>query len=147
MSLVACIAQDLCFLSWAKNASVLVVGTGRGNVLIYNEKQGKKIPIMGKHTRKITCGCWNGEGKLALGSEDRQVTVSKMDGDTLKQLGVKMEPVEMFFSDKKDEDKQHKKENTISINVGRKTIYLYRVNGAGSLCPWMGMFSLFQPRR
>ncbi|KAK3285957.1 hypothetical protein CYMTET_6459 [Cymbomonas tetramitiformis] len=119
--------KELAFLSWAKSAKMLAVGTGKGNVLIYNDALGKKVPIMGKHTRRITCGAWNSEGRLALGSEDRQVTVSKSEGDTIRQLGVKMEPTEIYFHDKKDEEKKLRKENTISINVGRKTIYLYRV--------------------
>jgi hypothetical protein len=29
--------------------------------------------MMGKHTKKITCGAWNLENKLALASQDRMV--------------------------------------------------------------------------
>jgi WD repeat-containing protein 19 len=76
----------MCFLTWGVNSAVLAVGTGKGNVLIYNDTLGKKIPIMGKHTRKITCGAWNDQGRLVLGGDDKQVTISKADGDTVRQV-------------------------------------------------------------
>ena len=60
--------------------------------------------MLGKHTRRITCGAWNADNKVALGGEDRQVTISNMDGDTLRQIGFKLEPTEVHFSDKKDDE-------------------------------------------
>ena len=42
-------------------------------MLIYNKRTLKKQSILGKHVKRITCGAWNSENKLALGSEDRQV--------------------------------------------------------------------------
>jgi WD repeat-containing protein 19 len=44
---------------------------------------------MGKHTKKITCGAWSAESRLALGGEDKQVTVSQPNGDTISQLMIK----------------------------------------------------------
>mmetsp|Transcript_37661 Transcript_37661/g.118764 ORF Transcript_37661/g.118764 Transcript_37661/m.118764 type:complete len:1376 (+) Transcript_37661:207-4334(+) len=116
--------KDLAFLAWAKNSPILAVGTGKGNLLIYNDQLGKKIPIMGKHTRKINCGTWNKDNWLALGSEDRQITISRPDGDTIRQMAVKAEPLEIRFSDKKD---TRTKEQTVSINVGKKTLYLFKL--------------------
>jgi len=43
-------------------------------MLLYNRKSSKKIPIMGKHTKEISCGAWNSENKIALGGKDREVT-------------------------------------------------------------------------
>lgn len=46
----------------------------------------KIISFSGKHTKKITCGCWNAENLLALGGEDKMITVSNQEGDTIRQV-------------------------------------------------------------
>lgn len=46
----------------------------------------KIISFSGKHTKKITCGCWNTENLLALGGEDKMITVSNQEGDTIRQV-------------------------------------------------------------
>ena len=64
--------KDLSLISWAVAGPQLAVGNAKGDLVVYNKKTLKKQLIRGKHTRKITCGAWNSENKLALGSEDRQ---------------------------------------------------------------------------
>ena len=49
----------------------------------------QKLPFFfssGKHTKKITCGCWNSENLLALGGEDKMIIVSNQEGDTIRQV-------------------------------------------------------------
>eukprot|EP00061_Rhincodon_typus_P006494 g27193.t1 len=46
------------------------------------------INISGKHTKRITCGCWSTQNLLALGSEDKTITVSNQEGDTIRQILV-----------------------------------------------------------
>lgn len=46
----------------------------------------KIISFAGKHTKRITCGCWNAENMLALGGEDKMITVSNQEGDTIRQV-------------------------------------------------------------
>jgi WD40 repeat protein len=75
----------------------LAIGTAKGNLLIYNKRTLKKQSILGKHVKKITCGSWNSENKLALGSEDKQVTISNSEGDTLHQTSLKHEPADLQF--------------------------------------------------
>ena len=92
-----------------------------------------QIPIMGKHTKPVTCGAWNIENLIAMGSEDLSMTVSSgIDGDTVKTLHLKMEPHEIKFNRRKvtdgDGDEQ---EDTVSINVGQRSIYLLSVRAPG----------------
>ena len=43
--------------------------------MIYNKQDRKSVPIIGKHTKKITFSCWSANNELALAAEDKQVGV------------------------------------------------------------------------
>ena len=64
--------KDLTLISWSAVGPQLAIGNAKGDLVIYNKQQLKKQLIRGKHTKRITCGAWNSQNKLALGSEDRQ---------------------------------------------------------------------------
>ncbi|XP_030765268.1 WD repeat-containing protein 19 [Sitophilus oryzae] len=113
-------------LTWAKKGPILAVGTTKGNVSIYNHTTSKRVPIIGKHTKRITCGTWNNENLLALGSDDKTISVSNAEGDTLKIINLRAEPSDLQFSEIKL-DERAGAENTISAIVGRKTLYLYNL--------------------
>ncbi|XP_019491540.1 PREDICTED: WD repeat-containing protein 19 [Hipposideros armiger] len=89
--------DQLSFLLWSKIGSFLAVGTVKGNLLIYNRQTSRKIPVLGKHTKRITCGCWNAENLLALGGEDKMITVSNQEGDTIRQISVVVGKKSLFF--------------------------------------------------
>lgn len=81
--------KDLTFLSWSKTSPHLAVGTAKGNLLIYNKSKKQKIPVLGKHSKRISCGGWSrGGNKLVLGSEDRSLTISNEAGETLIHTGT-----------------------------------------------------------
>ncbi|XP_017769670.1 PREDICTED: WD repeat-containing protein 19 [Nicrophorus vespilloides] len=111
---------------WSKNAPVLAVGTSKGNVSIYNHTTSKRIPIIAKHTKKITCGAWNAENLLALGSEDKTISISNIEGDTLRVISLRSEPTEVQFSEMKL-DERVGGENTVSVIVGKRTLYLFNL--------------------
>ncbi|KAK7804588.1 hypothetical protein U0070_015428, partial [Myodes glareolus] len=120
--------DQMSFLLWSKIGSFLAVGTIKGNLLIYNHQTSRKIPVLGKHTKKITCGCWNTENLLALGGEDKMITVSNQEGDTIRQTPVKSEPSDIKFSTSKTDDRISSAENTISAVVGKKMLFLFYLN-------------------
>lgn len=120
--------DTMMFLLWSKNSQILAVGTVKGNLLIYNHQNARKIPIIGKHTKKITCGAWSAQGLLALGGEDKVITVSNAEGDTLRQTSLRAEPSNIQFSEMKGDERSSIGENTVSVNVGRQTLFLFNIN-------------------
>ena len=52
--------------------------------MLYNHKTSRRIPVIGKHSKAITCGAWSEANLLALGSEDRTLSISNSDGDTIR---------------------------------------------------------------
>ncbi|EFA01913.1 WD repeat-containing protein 19 isoform X3 [Tribolium castaneum] len=111
---------------WAKTAPMLAVGTVKGNISIYNHNTSKRTPVIGKHAKKITCGAWNTENLLALGSEDKTISISNVDGDTLRVINLRAEPSEINFSEMKLDERMGG-ENTVSVIVGKRTLYLYNL--------------------
>nr|KAF6503461.1 WD repeat domain 19 [Molossus molossus] len=122
------IRDQMSFLLWSKIGSFLAVGTVKGNLLIYNRQTSRKIPVLGKHTKRITCGCWNTENLLALGGEDKMITVSNQEGDTIRQSPLRSEPGNMQFSVMKTDDRTSTAESTISVVVGKKSLFLFNLN-------------------
>ncbi|KAG8516530.1 WD repeat-containing protein 19, partial [Galemys pyrenaicus] len=120
--------DQMSFLTWSKVGSILAVGTVKGNLLIYNRQTSRKIPVLGKHTKRITCGCWNAENLLALGGEDKMITVSNQEGDTIRQTSVRSEPSDMQFSLMKTDDRTSAAESTISVVIGKKALFLLNLS-------------------
>lgn len=120
--------EGLALLLWSKIGPQLAIGTMKGNLLMYNHQTSRKVPILGKHTKKIICGAWNSENLLALGGEDKCITVSNVDGDTIRQATVRADPSDIQFSEMKTDERSSIGEATVSVIVGKKTLYLYNMN-------------------
>jgi WD repeat-containing protein 19 len=117
--------KDPSFFCWSRTSSQLVVGNKNGNILVYDRRTRKKVSVLGKHPKKITCGCWSAQtNKLALGSDDRTLTLSNESGDTLEQTELKHAPVDMQFATQK-RDASDESETHLSINMGGKSLLLY----------------------
>ncbi|XP_073252735.1 WD repeat-containing protein 19-like [Porites lutea] len=120
--------EGLSFVLWSRVGPQLAIGTVKGNLLMYNHQTSRKVPILGKHTKKIVCGAWNSENLLALGGEDKCITVSNVDGDTIRQATIRADPSDIQFSEMKTDERSSIGETTVSIIVGKKTLYLYNLN-------------------
>ena len=68
--------KDLTYVRWAGTMPLLAIGTAKGNLLLYDKRTLKKQSIMGKHSRRVAGGAWNGVSELALASDDKQVRPS-----------------------------------------------------------------------
>nr|CAD7198123.1 unnamed protein product [Timema douglasi] len=86
-----------------------------------------RVPILGKHSKRVTCGAWSAENLLALGSEDKTLSISNVEGDTLRVISMRSDPSDIQFSEMKL-DERMAGENTVSVLVGRKTLFLYNLH-------------------
>lgn len=117
--------QEFTCLAWSKNSVLLAVGTSKGSLLIYNARERKKTPYVGKHTKKIVCATWNKDNVLALASLDSNVTLTDgYTGETLRGFMLKGDPFEMNVGDKKDDGYARHEEDTYSLNVNRRALYI-----------------------
>ena len=126
--------KDPTFIAWSKTGPQLAVGTAKGNLLIYNKVKKQKIPIVGKHGKKICCGAWSyGSNKLVLGSEDRTLTISNDTGDTLIHTELKHIPLQTFFSNNRGSEMRSggarvgTEDDTVSANLGGKSLLLFNI--------------------
>lgn len=115
------------YIKWSNTDSVLVIGTEKGTLIFFNKKNSRKIPCVGKHSKRVHTGDWNDEGLLISGSEDRLLAVSNSTGDTvLDQFEVKGEPLELKWA-KKKKDEQNEKNKSVSAIMKRKHLILLDV--------------------
>ncbi|XP_047124984.1 WD repeat-containing protein 19 isoform X1 [Hydra vulgaris] len=115
--------DSVSYLIWSKVSQILAVGTSMGNLLLYNHQNSRKIPIIGKHVKKIIFGCWNAENMLALGSEDKVITISNSDGDTIKQTTTRLNAEIPQFSFMKTNERSSG-ETTLSLTIGHRSLLL-----------------------
>ncbi|XP_037327609.2 WD repeat-containing protein 19 isoform X1 [Pungitius pungitius] len=120
--------DQMSFILWSKTGPLLAIGTVKGNLLIYNQQTSRKIPVLGKHTKKITCGCWSVQNLLALGSDDNTLSISNHEGDTIRQTTLRGEPADITFSERKTNERSGQGENTVSLSVENKNLMLFNTN-------------------
>ncbi|CAG5102206.1 Similar to Wdr19: WD repeat-containing protein 19 (Mus musculus) [Cotesia congregata] len=120
------VRDTLTCMMWAKHACILAVGTQKGNLILYDHSNARRIPILGKHKKKIVCGAWSSEGILGLAGEDRILTISTADGDTRREIQLQGDPQDLKFGEMKT-DSRTSGENTISLIIGKVTLLLYNI--------------------
>ena len=80
---------------------LIIQKNSRGNLMLYNHRTSRKVPVLGKHSKAITCGAWSESNLLALGSDDRTMSISNMEGDTIRVATLRAEPSDIQFSEMK----------------------------------------------
>ncbi|XP_013100268.2 WD repeat-containing protein 19 [Stomoxys calcitrans] len=109
---------------WSKQEQIMAVGTARGNLAIYNHRTGKRIPVLGKHSKRISCGAWSAQNILALGSDDKTFSLSNEEGDSVRVVQLRDVPSDMYFAEMANDDRING-DNAISMIIGKRTLYLY----------------------
>nr|CCA16506.1 PREDICTED: similar to WD repeat domain 19 putative [Albugo laibachii Nc14] len=110
------------YLCWNCSGSLLAIGTVKGNLVIYDKSSSRILPIVGKHSRRITCGAWNSQDQLVLGSDDRMMTLSNAKGDTIDQRELSQSALQIKFGRGRGEATE---ETLVAINTGKSILILY----------------------
>ncbi|KAA0198003.1 hypothetical protein FBUS_08310, partial [Fasciolopsis buskii] len=122
------IKDHLSALAWSAVGSRLAIGSEKGNLVIYNHKTTKKISLLGKHMRKITCAVWNRGNVLALAGDDKLISINSWDGDLIKQCMVRDLPSLLQFADLKRDDELKRAENYVSCVTGQKNLFILNLD-------------------
>lgn len=51
--------QSITWMKWSLTHPVLACGNEKGYLNFYYKKNKRKVPTMGKHSKKVICGDWN----------------------------------------------------------------------------------------
>ena len=89
--------------------------------------------MLGKHTKKIKCGCWSKQNLLALAGDDHSLSVSNSDGDTVKQFSLQGDPSDVQFSEMKADERSSFGENTVSSRDSGSSSSWRRSRGAARI--------------
>ena len=125
---------DVCIIRWAASLPVLAVGNAKGGVLMYNRETFKKIPIVGKHSKKIISMSWNRRNQVAMSSDDKTLSVSDDTGQTIDSVNIKGDPLELKWADRKSDDRKvGNVDGTVSMTNSGKTLILFAPETKDSL--------------
>ncbi|GAB6019440.1 WD repeat-containing protein 19 [Chamberlinius hualienensis] len=119
--------EPMSVIRWSSVSENLAAGTSKGNLVIYSHLSSKKTPVLGKHSKRVSCVCWSRQDLLAMASEDKTLTISNKDGDTLQQINLRAEPSLIQFSEMKQNERVNG-DNTVSLVLGKKILYLFNLN-------------------
>ncbi|WKY01561.1 hypothetical protein Q1695_015513 [Nippostrongylus brasiliensis] len=113
--------HPLCLI-WSSSSPILAIGSSNGNLFIYNQKTSRKVPVLGKHQRKITGVAMTRRDEIVCCSDDNTITVSSADGDTLKTLTLSGEPNDLNVGEVKRPGGNV--DTMVSAVLSRKTLFL-----------------------
>lgn len=105
---------------------MVCVGTTKGNISIYNHQTQRRTPILGKHSKRITAGCWSKTNLLALISDDKTMSISNEDGDSLRVVQLTDTPSDLQFA--KIRSGRRGDEDLLSLLLGKRVLFLYNLS-------------------
>jgi len=86
------------FIKWSHTLPVLAIGSEKGSMTYYNKSTQRKIPTVGKHSRRIVTGDWSNEGIIVTGSDDKTLSASNSQGEVKgSSIQLKAEPRQLTW--------------------------------------------------
>jgi WD repeat-containing protein 19 len=124
------------FLKWAVSSPCLAIGTDKGNLLLYRKDNRKKIPIMGRHSKKIVSGAWSKDDQLFLGGEDNVLSTTSLNGESVESMSLNNIPLHIEFAYQKSDMSSREEakmrgggqDKTLSANLSGATIFIHNFN-------------------
>ena len=118
------------FCKWSKTNPVLAFGTEKGALIFYAKKNQRIIPCIGKHSKRIVTGDWNKEGFLMTAGDDKIMTLSNMNGDTVKHsFNVKGIARELKWARQKTDERDQETKHVTAV-MNNSNINLMDINTA-----------------
>uniref|UniRef100_A0A158P9P5 WD_REPEATS_REGION domain-containing protein n=1 Tax=Angiostrongylus cantonensis TaxID=6313 RepID=A0A158P9P5_ANGCA len=121
-------------MAWDKEGDVLGIITNMSSLAILwnintrtteqleTAMGARKIPVLGKHQRRITDVTITKQDEILCCSDDNTITVSSPDGETLKSLVVSAEPNDLKVGEVKRSGGSM--DIMVSAVLGKKTLFL-----------------------
>lgn len=131
-------AHALTWMRWSPQQPTLAVGSSKGNLMLYDDRQARAVPVMGKHSKAIVCGAWNPHcGNLVLGSDDKSLSISLPNGDSLSSVPLKDKPSDLKFGHRPTEADQARigksAPNAMSMVLGGTSVLIYAIDEQGGV--------------
>ena len=121
--------KDVIFIRWCSTAaSMMAIGTGKGNIDIFDNESEKKINTIVNQKKKVLCSAWSNENIFAYACQDRQnlgmtLCVCDAEGEAIDQVKVYKCPLSISFGGKGSKESQT--DRIVSVNLEGKAILLY----------------------
>nr|CDJ83137.1 CRE-DYF-2 protein [Haemonchus contortus] len=128
------LARNVVDMAWDKEGDLLGIIVDASalailwNINTRNAEQldtatgAKKIPVLGKHQRKITGVAMTKQDEILCCSDDNTITVSSADGETIRTMAVSGEPNDLQVGEVKRPGGNV--DVILSAVLGKKTLYL-----------------------
>lgn len=127
--------KDLTVMKWARTADILLCGNNKGGAVLYHADTTRKIPITGRHNKKIVSVGWGSyKNWFSLTSDDNAITVNDGNtGDQIDRCVVKGVASDVCISSKKTDNRGGSQDTTLSMLHNKKTLLLYQILARESL--------------
>ncbi|KFH08331.1 putative WD repeat 19-like protein [Toxoplasma gondii MAS] len=90
--------REVTFMQWSTTQPVLAIATSKGFVFLYNRVTREKQTVVGTHTRAVRSGSWDSGDTIALGSEDKVVSVLTAEGTLVHAFQTRLSPSLIQFA-------------------------------------------------
>ncbi|PFH32333.1 hypothetical protein BESB_016510 [Besnoitia besnoiti] len=116
--------REVTFMEWSAVGHTLAVGTSKGLVILYDRDTKKRETVLGPHTRAIRAGSWGAGSVVAVGSEDKLVSLLTSDGALVQAFQTPMQP-SLIRCARAPSGTAEPHSSTFSVLVGDQSVFVY----------------------